>query len=123
MCPDKQRLQVRHSELFEFRNLTKEWLDIFVRWFLNEPLAKPSSSPFEMGVTEQQPESSDDANEALTDTASDSDTSLLDGPRSPEKVITSQKPIVKPLRSSGCNSKGTSLHQTLALRPILLNAQ
>jgi hypothetical protein len=31
MSPEQQRLQVRYSEFFDFRNLTKEWLDIFVR--------------------------------------------------------------------------------------------
>ena len=38
MSPEQQRLQVRYSEFFDFHDLRKEWLDIFVRWFLNEPL-------------------------------------------------------------------------------------
>ena len=45
MCPEHLRLQVRYSEFFDFRNLTKEEVDIFVRWFLCEPLAEhPKSS-------------------------------------------------------------------------------
>jgi hypothetical protein len=43
MAPEQQRLQVSYRELFDFRNLTKDWLDIFVGWFLNEPLASSSS--------------------------------------------------------------------------------
>jgi hypothetical protein len=41
MSPESQRLQIRYSEFFDFRKLTQDWLDIFVRWFLNEPLATP----------------------------------------------------------------------------------
>ncbi len=41
MSPEQQRLQVRYSEFFDFRNQTKEWLDVFVRWLLSEPLAQP----------------------------------------------------------------------------------
>ena len=40
MCPEHLRLQVRYSEFFDFRNLAKEGMDIFVRWFLCEPLAE-----------------------------------------------------------------------------------
>jgi hypothetical protein len=41
MCPVTQRLQLRYSEFYDFRNLTQYWLDIFVRWFLNDPLPVP----------------------------------------------------------------------------------
>ncbi len=51
MSPEQQRLQVRYSELFDFCNLTKELLAIFVRWFLNEPLAEPSL-PCELNSSE-----------------------------------------------------------------------
>ena len=63
MSPEQLRLQVRYSEFFDFRNLTKEWLDIFVRWFLNEPQAGPLLS-LELDSSEQ-PETSDDEVEAL----------------------------------------------------------
>lgn len=97
MSPEKQRLQVRYSELFDFRNLTKESLDIFVRWFLNEPLAEPSSSCLPgMSVSEQQPEISDDADEPVVDTASKSDTSPSDGRQSSEQGDVSQKPLAEP---------------------------
>jgi hypothetical protein len=43
MAPDSQRLQAWYSEFFEYRDLPQEWLDIFVRWFLNEPLATASA--------------------------------------------------------------------------------
>lgn len=161
MSPEQQRLQVRHSELFDFRNVTKEWLDIFVRWFLNEPLAEPSSSCSpDLKMCEQQPETSDDAGRSLLDLASDSDTSLSYGsrtseqedvaqksqaePSSPcepeeseqrtensededeywvrvrsERVVTPQKPIVKPMWSPGCHSEGTSLYQNLTIPPTL----
>jgi hypothetical protein len=31
MSPESERLQVRYSEFFEFRELTQDWLDVFVR--------------------------------------------------------------------------------------------
>jgi hypothetical protein len=43
MSPENQRLQVQYSHVFDFRNLMQHWLDIFVRWFLNEPLTEHSS--------------------------------------------------------------------------------
>ncbi len=41
MSPDEDRLKLRHSELFDFCHLTQEWLDVFVRWMLNDPLMEP----------------------------------------------------------------------------------
>jgi hypothetical protein len=43
MYPENTRLQAQYSHVFDFRNLTQQWLDIFVRWFLNEPLTEHSS--------------------------------------------------------------------------------
>lgn len=42
MCSESERLHVRYSEFFDFRSCTKHWVELSVRWFLNEPLAKPA---------------------------------------------------------------------------------
>jgi hypothetical protein len=43
MSPENPRLQVQYSHVFDFLNLIQRLLDIFVRWFLNEPLTEHSS--------------------------------------------------------------------------------
>jgi hypothetical protein len=58
MCPDSLRLQMSYSEFYDWRDLTQEWLDVFVRWFLSEPLAVPTSLD-----EEHDQESCDDSDE------------------------------------------------------------
>lgn len=121
MSPERQRLQVRYSEFFDFRNLTKEWLDIFVRWFLNEPLAVPSL-PCELNSSEQ-PESSDDEGGSLVPASSKSQTYISDGPRSPEQGGTPQKLLSRPTWNPRCNAEGANLDQTTARLSTLRDAR
>lgn len=82
MSPEQQHLQLRYSELFDFRNLTKEWLDLFVRWFLSEPLTV-LSLPHELDSIKL-PESSDDDGRSLVSASSRSQKCVSDGSRTPE---------------------------------------
>lgn len=43
MSPNSKRLQLRYSDFFDFRNLNQHYLDVFVRWLLNEPIPVPKS--------------------------------------------------------------------------------
>lgn len=74
MSPGLLRLQVRYSEFLDFRNLTKEWLDTFVHWFLNKPLTVPSLL-FGMDSSEH-PASSDEEDGSLASTSPKSQTCI-----------------------------------------------
>jgi hypothetical protein len=121
MSLEQLRLQVRYNEFFDFRNLTKEWQDIFVRWFLNEPLAVPSL-PCEL-TSPEHPESSGEEGGSLVAASSKSQTYISDEPRSPEREGTTQKSLSSPTRNPQCNAKEANLDQTMARSSTLLKAQ
>jgi hypothetical protein len=121
MSPEQLRLQVRYSEFFDFRNLTKEWLDIFVRWFLNEPQAEPSLSP--KSDSSEQPHSSDDEVEPRLPASLKSQRHISNASRSPEQRGTPQEPLPRPMWKVRCNAEEASLEQTMASIPCLLDAQ
>jgi hypothetical protein len=121
MSPEQLRLQVRYSEFVDFRNLTKEWLDIFVRWFLNEPQAEPSLSL--KSDSSEQPHSSDDEVESLLLASLKSQRHTSNASRSPEEGGTPQEPLPRPMWKARCNTEEASLEQTMARIPTLLDAQ
>jgi hypothetical protein len=120
MSPEQLRLQVRYSEFFDFRNLTKEWLDIFVRWFLNEPLSVPSL-PCELDSSKH-PESSDEGG-SLVSASPKSQTCISDSPRSPEQEGTPEKPLSKPKWCPRCHVEEANLGQTMVRPSALLDVQ
>lgn len=121
MSPEQLRLQVRYSEFFDFRNLTKEWLDIVVRWFLNEPQAEPSLSL--KSDSSELPDSSDDDVESLLPASLKSQRYTSNAPRSSEQRGTPQEPLPRSMWKTRCNTEEASLEQTMATIPTLLDAQ
>jgi hypothetical protein len=125
MCPESNRLQVRYSEFFDFRNHTKYWLDLSVRWFLNEPLAEPlPQSEVTHSELRDEPQ---DLGEAVVDDLPKSESGIPDSPhRTAPKYRdtphTPQKTIPRPLFSRRCNAKESILEQTHASPRILLSA-
>ena len=121
MSTERQRLQVRFSEFFDFHNLTKQWLDVFVRWMLNEPLLAPSLSS-EVSPCEG-PESSEDKDGSLVSASSGSQMRISDEPRSQEYRATPQKPLSRPVCSPGCKAEELNIIHTMLRSPPLLEAQ
>lgn len=112
---------MRYSEFFDFRNLTKEWLDIFVRWLLSEPLAQPPLL-VELNPSEQ-PESSDDEVDSLVPASLSSQTYTLNAPRKPEQGDTLHEPLSLAMWNSRCNAEDANLEQAIARLPTLLDVQ
>ncbi|ERF70368.1 hypothetical protein EPUS_05187 [Endocarpon pusillum Z07020] len=129
MPPESGRLQVRYSEFFDFRELTQDWLDIFVRWFLSEPLAEPlsRSEVTHSGLRID----SENLKEAEVDEPPDHDSRIAESPRlnppehpdTPEHPGTSEHPgtprpplktISTPLSNAPCDAEGLSLAQTVS---------
>jgi hypothetical protein len=94
MCPTLLRLKIHYSELFDFRDLTQSWLDIFVRWFLSEPLAEPVLKST-LNEPELHKEDSDATDESVADT-SETDESSESDISSPEDTIAPPPPPQKP---------------------------
>lgn len=120
MSPEQQRLQVRYSDFFDFRNLTKEWLDIFVRWFLSEPLAEP---PLVEVNAPEPAENSDDETEILVPASLSGRTRTSNPPRSPEQGVTLLQPLSLTMWSNRCNAGDANLEQATARLPTLLDVQ
>lgn len=121
MSPEQLRLQVRYSEFFDFRNLTKDWMDIFVRWFLSEPLT--ASSPPHDSNSPEQPETSDDEGDAMVPTSPERQKHRSCEPRSPERGSAPQKPEARPLWSPRCNAGEVSLGHNMTRSSILVDAR
>jgi hypothetical protein len=120
MSPKQQRLQVRYSKFFDFPNHTKEWLDICVRWFLNEPLAV-LSPPYKLNLWENS-ESSDGEGESLVPAPAQGQTYISDGPRSPEQEGHTSEALPRPMCTPRCSAEEASLDQTMAKSSALLDA-
>ncbi len=120
MSPEQLRLQVRHSEFFDFRNLTKQWLEIFVRWFLNEPQAGPSLS-LELDSSEQ-PGRSDDEVESLVPLPPKSQKYTSNAPRTSGRGDTPQEPLSRPMWNIRCDAEEASLEQSTARLPTIMDA-
>ena len=117
MSPELLRLQVRYSEFFDFRNLTKEWLDTFVRWFLNAPLTVPSLS---YGLdSSKYPASSDEEDASLVSASPKSQTCISGSPQSPEQESTPEKPLSQLMWSPGCHAEEANLDQTMVSIEVL----
>ena len=41
VCLEEQRLKVRYSQLFDFRDCSQHQMDLFLRWILSSPLVEP----------------------------------------------------------------------------------
>lgn len=117
MAPEQQRLQVSYRELFDFRNLTKDWLDIFVGWFLNEPLAASSSRS--ESSDPRMHKVSDGVVERLVEVLSKSQRNISAVPR--RQNTAPQKEPTRPIWSPGYNSEEASLDQTGLNPPVVFN--
>lgn len=121
MCSEELRLQVRYSEFYDFRKLTKEWLDVFVRWFLSEALTEP---PLIVELDpSKQPRTSDDEAVSLIPEPSKGQTCTSNGCRVPEQGGTPSKRLSRPMWNTRCNVEEATLEQAMARLPVLLDAQ
>jgi hypothetical protein len=109
LSPETRRLQVQYSELFHFRNLTQEWLVIFVRWFLNEPLAELSSQddPSRSNLCEH-PQTS---GEIVAQDLAASQTCVQEPTQDPGSSTTPQKAVSTSYRSPRCKPEKPTMDQ------------
>lgn len=40
MCPQENRLKVRHGQLFDFTDCQQAQMDLFMRWLLSDPISE-----------------------------------------------------------------------------------
>lgn len=125
MPAESGRLQVRYSEFFDFRELTQDWLDIYVRWFLSEPLAEPVSRS---EVTHSGlPIDSENLKEADVDQPPNHESRIaaspqLNPPEHPDMPRTPLKTISTLLANSPCDAEGLSLAHPGSPQRVLLSA-
>ena len=124
MCPESERLQVRYSEFFEFRNHTEHWLDLSVRWFLNEPLTVPL--PQSDATNSELRGEPKDLGEAVENHLPKSESAISQSPHSAAPMYcdtpqTPKKTIPTPLFSPRCNAGDCSLDQTKSSPRTLLS--
>jgi len=125
MSPESERLQVRYGDFFDFRELTQDWLDLFVRWVLSEPLAEPmlqsqvihgersngSMDPV-AAVTDDSPHSDSDVSRSPHRNASH----LPDVPRTPKTALSRTMP------SPPCGRRNPNLDDARSSPRVLLSA-
>ena len=120
MSPENQRLQVRYSQFCNFRNLSQEWLDIIVRWFLNDPLAEPSSqSEWNHSELHKDPKDGESLHHlTYSQTAVPEADQNPDAAKSPHKG----KAVPGSCWSPRCDLESSTLHQRGSVSQTVLSA-
>jgi hypothetical protein len=125
MSPGSERLQVRYSEFFDFRELTQDWLDLFVRWVLNEPLVEPMLQS-EL-IHEELRNDSKEPGVAMTDDSPQSESDVpgsrrWNAPQPPDVPRTPRKTLSKTSSSPQCSRENHNLDEARSSPWVLLNA-